>query len=410
MVKKILTVFLVAVYALSCAGCGGSVKKDRLVMWLVGSEAQARTIMELSERFREETGISVECQAISWGNAHSKYLTSIAGDVTPDIGTMGLTWGMEFGELGALLDLRAEFPEDVAKLEENTFPGIAESTKLGDKIFGIPLDMSIHIMYYRTDVIPHPPATWEELTATLLDLKARDKGMVLDWGSLEWIGFAPFLWQAGGDFYDKEYTEVTLDTPEAARALDFLSRLYKNGVPKTAVPLEQGMRTGDYPLAISGNWKIISLTLGAPEIRGRWGIAMLPEGPSGRRTAFIGGRIMGVFSRSTMKKEAFEFIKFLSRPDVQVRLYESSLETEDSYLPPNMDTWKVLAMDAKFKKVLERQARDAKGPPPVLGWDASTRFVNHAIQMVVLKNADAATELGKAAAEMQKELDKAKKQ
>ncbi|MCK4851502.1 MAG: extracellular solute-binding protein, partial [Candidatus Omnitrophica bacterium] len=377
MIKKISAVLLIAVYALSCAGCCAPVKKDRLVMWLVGSEAQARTIMELSEGFREETGVSVECQAISWGNAHSKYLTSIAGEVTPDIGTMGLTWGMEFGELGALLDLRAEFPGGVAELEEKTFPGIAESTKLGDKVFGIPLDMSIHVMYYRTDIIPDPPATWEELEATLLDLKARDKGMVLDWGSLQWIGFAPFLWQAGGDFFNKEYTEVTLDSPEAARALDFLALLYKSGVPKTAVPLEQGMRTGDYPLAISGNWKIISLTLGAPEIKDKWGIAMLPAGPSGRRTAFIGGRIMGVFARSSMKEKAFEFIKFLSRPEIQVRLYEASLETEDSYLPPNMDTWKKLTMGRKFKKVLEEQARDAKGPPPVLGWDAGTRFVNH---------------------------------
>ena len=97
-------------------------------------------------------------------------------------------------------------------------------------------------------------------------------------------------------------------------------------------------------------------------------------------TAFIGGRIMGIFTRSRMKDEAWAFIKFLSRPESQVKLYEVSLETEDSYLPPNMETWKKLKMDSHFKKVLEDQARDAKGPPPVLGWDASSRFVNHAIQ------------------------------
>jgi len=232
---------------------------------------------------------------------------------------------------------------------------------------------------------------------------------VMDWGSLGWIGFAPFLWQAGGSFYNKDYTKVTLDSPEGAEALDFFARLYKEGVPRATVPIEQGMRTGDYPLAISGNWKIISLTLGAPEIKGKWSIAMLPKGPSGRRTAFIGGRIMGVFSRSKMKNEAWEFVKFLSRTDIQTKLYESSLETEDSYLPPNMDTWKDLPMDKKFKRVLEQQARDAKGPPPVLGWDASTGFVNNAIQMVIFKNADPATELKKATAEMQKELEKAKR-
>ncbi|MEA3488805.1 MAG: extracellular solute-binding protein [Candidatus Omnitrophota bacterium] len=408
--RKIFTLFLITIYAFSCAGCGGGGKEsNQLVMWLVGSEGQAQTVMELSEEFTEKTGIKVLCQAISWGNAHSKYLTSIAGDVTPDIGTMGLTWGMEFGELGAMVDLKKAYPEDVAEFEKKIFPGMLGSTRVGDKVFGIPFDLSEHIMYYRTDIIPDPPGTWDELLEVLGNLKAQGKGMVFDWGSLEWIGYSPFLWQAGGEYYNSDYTKVTLDTPEAAKALEFFDQLYKNGVPRTAVPLEQGMRTGDYPLAISGNWKIISLTVGAPEIKGKWSIAMLPKGPSGRRTAFMGGRILGIFSRSRKKKEAWDFIKFLFQPEIQVRIYEASLETEDAYLPPNMETWNRLPMKRTFRRILEQQARNAKGPPPVLAWDSSTRFINRAIQMVVLKGADPAEELKKATRDMQNELDQMKR-
>ncbi|MGB3242302.1 MAG: extracellular solute-binding protein [Candidatus Omnitrophota bacterium] len=408
--RNIFTLLLITAFTLTNAGCGKPPeRKNELVMWLVGSEAQAMTIMKLSEEFTEETGVKVFCQAISWGDAHSKYLTSIAGDVTPDIGTMGLTWGMEFGELGAMVDLRNEYPEDVAKLEEKIFPGILQSTRYGDKVYGIPFDLSEHIMYYRTDIIEKAPETWEELIEVLRTLKAENRGAVIDWGSLDWIGYSPFLWQAGGDYYNKDYTKATLDTPEAAQGLEFFARLYREGVPRTSVPIEQGMRTGDYPLAISGNWKIISLTVGAPEIKGKWSIAMLPKGPSGKRTAFIGGRILGIFSKSPMKKEAWEFIKFLFKAENQIKIYEDSLETEDAYLPPNMDTWRTLPMDRKFKGVLEQQARDAKGPPPVLGWDASTRHLNHAIQMVILKGVDAAKELEKANREMQAELDKTRK-
>ena len=110
-----------------------------------------------------------------------------------------------------------------------------------------------------------------------------------------------------------------------------------------------------------------------------------------------------------MQKESWEFIKFLFKPENQIKIYEDSLDTEDAYLPPNMDTWKKLPMDSEFKNVLQQQAHDAKGPPPVLSWDSSTRFVNHAIQMVVLKGADSASQLAEAAAQMQKELDKLKK-
>ncbi|RKY41925.1 MAG: hypothetical protein DRP85_04560 [Candidatus Makaraimicrobium thalassicum] len=403
--RKLFTAVLVVIFMFSSTGCGsGKKEKNMIVMWLVGSEAQARTIMELGGDFTKETGIEVLCQAISWGDAHSKYLTSIAGEVAPDIGTMGLTWGMEFGELGAMLDLREEFPEDVAELEKKIFPGILESTRFGNKVFGIPFDLSEHILYYRTDIVPSPPGTWQELLDVLQDLRTRDKGMIIDWGSLDWIGYSPFLWQAGGDYYNDDYTRVVLDSPEAVQALNFFARLYKGGVPKTRVPLEQGMRTGDYPLAISGNWKIISLTAGAPEIKGKWSIAMLPAGPSGRRTALIGGRVLGIFSGSRMRKEALEFIKFLFRPENQIKVFEDSLGTEDSYLPSNMESWEDLPMDKDFKRVLQQQAGDAKGPPPVLAWDSSAKFVNHAIQMVVLKEADAAEQLKEAALKMQKEM------
>ncbi|MFH1798733.1 MAG: extracellular solute-binding protein [Candidatus Omnitrophota bacterium] len=404
-IGKFASLLIISTFALSFIGCGGAAKnKNEVVIWLVGSEGQAKTIMKLGERFKEKTGVSILCQAISWGDAHSKYLTSIAGEVSPDIGTMGLTWGMEFGELGAMVDLKKAFPEDTAELEKKIFPSILRSTRFGDKVFGIPFDLSEHIMYYRTDMIPSAPKTWDELITLLSDLESKGKGMVLDWGSLDWIGYSPFLWQAGGDYYNDSYTKVTLDTPQAARALEFLARLYKTGMPKTAVPLEQGMRTGDYPLAISGNWKIISLTVGAPELKDKWAIATLPKGPSGKGTAFIGGRTLGIFSRSEMKQEAWEFIKFLFKSENQIEIYQDSLETEDSYLPPNIETWKILPMKDSFKTVLQRQAEDAQGPPPVLAWDSSTRFVNHAIQMVVLKNANPAEELRKAKEEMEKEL------
>jgi ABC-type glycerol-3-phosphate transport system substrate-binding protein len=404
--RRVLVLITAGIFLLSSAGCGGQKdRENKLVIWHVGSESQAQSIMKISEEFTAETGVEVICQAISWGNAHSKYLTSIAGEVTPDIGSMGLTWGMEFGEKGAMVDIRESFPEDLGRLEKKIFPSLLESTRVGDKIYGLPFDLSEQIMYYRSDIVPEPPRTWDELLATLKDLRKRDKGIVLDWGSLEWIGYSPFLWQAGGSYYNEDKTEVTLDSPEAARALEFMADLYHSGMPRTQVPVEQGLRTGDYPVAISGNWKIVSLNVGAPEIKGKWSIATLPEGPAGKRTAFIGGRIFGIFKRSNKKEVAWEFIKFLFKPENQVKIYKASLETEDAYLPPNMDTWKDLPMKEEFKKVLMEQAKDAKGPPAVLAWDASTRYINNAIQMAVLKDADPAEQLKKAAGQMQKELE-----
>jgi len=389
-------------------GCGkkaddaGSGKAAEIMMWLIGSEGQAITIRSLAEDFLKKTGIKVNCEAISWGDAHSKYLTSIAGGVAPDIGTIGLTWGTEFGTLDAMVDLAAAYPEEIRAIKKTVFSGLWNSIEYKGKVYGVPFDLTEYVLYYRNDTIKEPPRTWEELTAELENLNKLNKGMIFDWGSLSWIGYSPFLWQAGGDYYSSDYSHVTIDSPEAETAMKFFSELYtKYNVPKTKIPLEQGMRTGDFPLAISGNWKIDDLSLLAPEIAGKWSIAMMPKGPSGKRTAFIGGRIMGIFEQSKHKKEAWAFIQYLSTKEVQKILYEAALGKQDTYLPPNKDTWAIIDMNPKFKKVLVDQAEDSKGPPAIANWDAYTKSIDNVIQRAVLQGVDPKAGL----ADVKKELE-----
>jgi len=401
MKKLIVIVILTCFLFLGCGNkessspVGKGTKKDvDIVMWLIGSEGQALTIKELSGDFYKKTGIRVKCDAISWGDAHSKYLTSLAGGVVPDIGTMGLTWGTEFGDLGAMVDFAADYPEETKTMKESVFPGLWNSIEYKGKVFGMPFDMTEYILYYRNDIVSKPPQSWDELVATLKDLNSKGKGMLFDWGSMSWIGYSPFLWQAGADYYNEDHSQVTIDSPEAVRALGFFTELYtKYNVPKTKIPLEQGMRTGDFPIAISGNWKIDDLRISSPEIAGKWSIAMLPKGPTGKNTAFIGGRIIGIFTQSRHKEESWQFIKYLSTPEVQEKLYEAALTKQDAYLPPSKKTWDIIKMDEGFKKVLVDQANDAKGPPAVANWDFCTKYVDEAIQKVILQNADPEKEL-----------------
>ena len=408
--RKLLTIFVFLTLTASITGCetGGSGPKEKeIVMWLVGSETQAISVNEIGKEFYEKTGIKIRCEAVSWGEAHSKYLTAIAGDVTPDIGTMGLTWGGEFGSLGAMIDLREYFKDDVISIRRKIFPGIWHSVVYKGKVYGIPFDMTEHVLYYRKDMIKIPPKSWGELTALLGKLNAEGKSMLFDWGSLNWIGYSVYLWQAGGDYYNENLTECELDSPEAARGMEFFADLYnKYKVPRTSIPVEQGMRTGDFPLAISGNWKIVGLTLGAPEIEEKWSIAMLPKGPMGRATGFIGGRVMGIFAGSRMKKESWDFIKFLFKPESQKKLYDMAWENQDAYLPPNMESWDILPMKSGFKQVLKDQAFASKGPPPVLAWDVSARFVDQAIQKAVLTKEDIPGIMANATKQVNEELKK----
>ena len=268
--------------------------------------------------------------------------------------------------------------------------------------------MTEHVLYYRTDIVKSPPKTWEELTNLITKLRNEGKGsMMFGWGSLDWIGYAPFLWQAGGDFYNSDYTRCTLDSPEAVTALKFLADLYnKYGVPKQDREVFRGLRYGDYPIGISGNWLINSMDIDAPEITGKWAIAPLPKGPSGKHTAFIGGRIMGIFSKAKHKKEAWEFIKFVSSPQFQLKMYEKVAKTPQIYLPPNQNTWKDLPMEEEFKEVLLIQSSDARGVPALPEWEESGDHVTEAIQRVVIEGANPEIELKKAAELMTAKINK----
>ncbi len=404
-IARALVLPLAALTVFCLAGCGKVPEEKKILMWLVGSEKQAQKITELGLDFYKKTGVKVSCEAISWGEAHSKYLTSVVGEVTPDIGTMGLTWGTEFGSLGAMVDLNKEFPGDLGELTSSVFPGLAASIRYNESVFAVPFDMSEYVMFYRCDIIKEPPRTWKALTGILSELNSSGKSMIIDWGGMGWIGYSPFLWQNGGDYYNNDRSAATLDSDKALEAMKFFTDLYrKYDVPLENRPVEQSFKIGEYPIFISGNWKMKSLSDIAPELKGKWAIATLPAGPTGKRTGFIGGRVMGIFSFSKHKNESWEFIKYLSRPDIQVKLYEDTLESHDTYLPPNIKTWGLLPMEDSFKQPLLEQAMDSKGPPSVLGWDDSTRFIDTAIQLIVLKNRDAKAVLKDADNELERRI------
>jgi ABC-type glycerol-3-phosphate transport system substrate-binding protein len=330
----------------------------------------------------------------------------MAGEVTPDVGTMALTWGTEFGSKGQMVNLPEAFPEEFPSQKALMFPAVQEATEYRGSAYATPFDMTLQVLYYRTDLV-EPPKTWDELAELLKKLNKEKKSMIIDWGALEWIGFSPFLWQSGGSYYNEEKTKSALGAPEAVRALTFYGDLFRTyKVPQAGQSLAQGLRSGEYPLGMGGSWLVNSIAVDAPELQGKWAVASLPAGPSGKPTAFIGGRSMGIFSNSKLKEEAWKFIKYLSEKETQKKIYETVAASHNIYMPPNVQAWDILPMEENLKNALRAQALEAQAPPSILGWDDSTRFIVEAIQKVILQGEDAQKVLLQAAAAMDERIEK----
>jgi multiple sugar transport system substrate-binding protein len=385
-------------------------RAEKLVVWVVGDDKAPRVLRPAVEVFKTQyPSVDVEIRDVPWADAMAKYSAALASQSGPDIVTGGTSFAIDLGAKGALLDLTQHAPDVVRMLEEFAVPGVLRALRRPDgAMHAAPFEMNVQLQYYRTDLLPAAPATWAEFDAAVHRVRAGGaRGFAQQWGNTAWLGFFPYLKQAGGAVYDTQCTKALVDSPEAVRALQYYASIYRELKASTDSwpDIEGGLDTGSYPLVQSGSWQISGLEVARPRIAGRWAAAPLPAGPTGRRTAFLGGTAIGVMAYSTRKTMAFDFIRTIFRPEVALRMSEASFQLGQMWLPGGRaDQLPRLSLPAAHKKALLAQIQDAEGPPNCSGWARVEYVLTRAVQRVVLANADAQTELSLAAQKMNRPL------
>lgn len=133
----------------------GAASAQTLTIWSTGDEAGAQ-VMEAAAQLFEEShpGVTINVQVQSWDDAHAKILSAAVSGTGPDMITGGLSWGIEFGQLGGMVNLAEVAPEVVASIEEIVQPGIYESVvPPSGEVYGVPLDLTAFMMVYRPDLL-----------------------------------------------------------------------------------------------------------------------------------------------------------------------------------------------------------------------------------------------------------------
>ncbi len=383
----------------------------KLVLWSTGDDNDVKILGEAARLFMaKHPNVTVEIQPISWSDAHAKMLAAATSGTGPDIITGGLSWGIEFGKLGGMIDMKAQYPELEAEIEKIAHPQVMASIKSPEgEVYGVQWDLTTMMMYYRPDVLKEvtgsdkAPATWEEYTAALEKLQAAGKkGGLLQWGNTQWLQYFNFLYAAGGSLYDSGCTKATVNSPEGLTSLKFFADLYtKYKFPTDASPdMETGLATGDYPLGISGSWVAGGLDISHPEIAGKWALAPLPAGPSGKRTSFIGGRVMGIMSYSKNADVAMQFIRSIYTDETIAAMSAMAKSLNVVYIPPSVNYVDKIQAAPSTVDAIRVTLLDSMGPPNCLGWEESSKTLEQAIQEVILNGADPQKALDTGAAAM----------
>jgi multiple sugar transport system substrate-binding protein len=337
------------------AACARPQQSTTIEFWGLGREGEV--ITELLPQFERETGIKVDVQQIPWTAAHEKILTAHVGGSLPDALQVGNSWMSELVTINAITPL-----DETLVDKRDYFAGIWDTNVVGGTLYGIPWYVDTRLLFYRTDMIPVPPRTWSEWMAVMERLHRENHGRdfyPIVMPTNEWPQPVILALQKGAVLVD-EKAQARFDDPRFIEGFSFYVDMFRRGyapaVSNTQVAnIYQQFGEGRMAMWITGPWDVGNLrTRLTPEQQKLWSTAPLPA-PDGTPYpgVSIGGGSSLVISRRSEKQEAAKkLIAFLSRPEIQSRLYELAGD-----LPARRSAWKAIEGDrelAAFGKQLDR--------------------------------------------------------
>ena len=95
-----------------------------------------------------------------------------AKDSDIDLINMDTIWTPEFAEAGWLRELKGA---EKAEATDDVLPGPLKSVEWKGKTYAVPLNTNAQLLWYRKDLVPKPPETWDEMIAMAKKLPA-DRG------------------------------------------------------------------------------------------------------------------------------------------------------------------------------------------------------------------------------------------
>src|SRR5215210_48516 len=85
-----------------------------------------------------------------------------AEDSDIDLINMDTIWTPEFAEAGWLRELKGQ---EKARATDDVLPGPLKSVEWNGKVYAVPLNTNAQLLWYRKDLVPKPPQTWDEMIA-----------------------------------------------------------------------------------------------------------------------------------------------------------------------------------------------------------------------------------------------------
>ncbi len=396
---------------------------EGLTIWVNWGRDQAQVLDSLiKDTFTSKTGIDVNLEVVN-----ADLVKGLLADNYPDLSLqMSRSTPVNLAMRGALYNLTKfnDYDSVVTRFGESA--SIPYEYKQG--VYALPDQQSFYIMFYRTDIFEklklEVPETWEDFMATSALLQRNNMTSYIPYTQItaatttdQGVGglnlFATILVQNGGSFYNEQRNKSKLNSTVALKSFKKWTDMYTQYKLPTTIDFYNRFRVGTCPLGIASYSEYMKFQQAAPEIQGRWGIALVPgtkqDDGSINRTISGAGTACAILKKSKHKEEAWEFLKWWTSAETQTR-YNANIE---SVLGPisrittsNLAAFSEMGWEEKDLSVLLKQREQIQEIPEIPGSYYLTRAVDQVFWSVVNGESSVKDALKKWSIEVDREIER----
>ena len=294
---------------------------------------EGEVLRDIIDDYQEENpNVEFNIIEVPYNELNTKIKTMVAGGNPPDLARVSNP-----GELSsALLNLNESIGQDyLDNFVESTHPYVM----VDGKMLAVPIDVTANGIIYNKDYfeaagidVPDTEEelddlwTWEEWADALEKVVEESNaryGLAYDYSPHRW---STLLYQAGGSFFSKDWSEVTINSPEGERAVEFFVELHDRNIIPESIWLggenpNTLFRSGLTAMHFAGNWMLTNYRDNIENFD--WGVAYMPKGKI--RSSVVGGKFVAGFKDSDNKEASVDFLKYFSSQDVNAKFCEESL-------------------------------------------------------------------------------------
>jgi multiple sugar transport system substrate-binding protein len=262
---------------------------------------------------------------------------SAAKDSSLDILGLDVVWEAEFVEAGWIVPWTGQRRQQI---EQDAVKAALDTATWNGQLVAAPFNSNTQLLWYRKDLVPDPPRTWEQMMQQARELARQGKPHYVEIQGASYEGYTVWvnamILSAGGRILSDDGQRVVLD-PAAARGVNLIGELARSSAadPSLSVQIEDQNRlafeSGKAAFEINYPFVYPSAQANTPKLAKQMGWVEYPRVDLGRPSAPpVGGIDLAVGAYSRHKEQAFDAIMCLRNRQHQLR------NAIDGGLPPTL--------------------------------------------------------------------------